>query len=122
VARDALYDLEKDEGLRQLYEAFKENQLYIAGATPLIYNGPDGRPLEIRTWLTRRPSVNKFVILDDDTFWMWGWLEPFVVTTSKVLPHVSERSWLDDRVCGLDEHYVQKAIEILGTGIYGCVH
>jgi hypothetical protein len=122
VARDALYDFEKDEGLRQLYEAFKENQLYIAGATPLIYNGPDGRPLEIRTWLTRRPSVNKFVILDDDTFWMWGWLEPFVVTTSKVLPHVSERSWLDDRVCGLDEHYVQKAIEILETGIYGCVH
>jgi hypothetical protein len=53
------------------------------------------------------------VILDDDTFWMWGWLEPFVVTTSKILPHVSGRSWMDERVCGLNEDYTQKAIEIL---------
>lgn len=44
---------------------------------------------------------------------MWGWLEPFVVTTSKILPHVSGRSWMDERVCGLNEDYAQKAIEIL---------
>jgi hypothetical protein len=113
VARDALYGLE-DEGLQQLYEEFRKKRLYLAGATPLIYDGPDGRPLEIRTWLARRPSVKKFVILDDETFWEWGWLEPFVVTTSKILPHVSGRSWLDERVCGLNERYTQRAIEILG--------
>jgi hypothetical protein len=113
VARDALYGSGDDEGLRQLYDAFERHRLHIAGATPMIYNGPNGRPLEIRTWLVRRPDVKKFVILDDDTFWNWGWLEPFVVTTSYILRRDRSSSPTDERICGLDEEYAQKAIEIL---------
>lgn len=39
---------EEDKHLSELFELFDKYHLYIAGMTPIICNGPDGRPLEIR--------------------------------------------------------------------------
>lgn len=85
----------------------------IAGITPIIYNGAKGRPLEIRTWLARRPEVEKFVILDDEDFWHWGWLESFVVTTAwnKMVEKKSHK--IEKRICGLEAEYGYEAIKIL---------
>ncbi len=96
-----------DKGLVDLYRLYDKYQLHIAGAIPSIYNGRNGRPLEIRTWLTKRPSVKKIVILDDEAFWNWGWMKPFVVTTSYYAKSNNER------VCGLEKQFAYKAIQIL---------
>ena len=80
--------------------------------TPTICNGPDGRPLEIRTWLSRRPEVSKFVILDDEDFWNWGWMKPLVVTTSYI-PAIERDNKIAKRVCGLDAKFAYQAIQIL---------
>ena len=98
-----------NSGLADLYRLFDKYQLCIAGATPIIYNGANGRPLEIRTWLTKRPSVKNFVILDDEAFWNWGWMKPFVVTTSYYAKSNEER------VCGLDKQFAYRAIQILNN-------
>lgn len=103
---------EEDKHLSELFELFDKHRLYIAGVTPTICNGPDGRPLEIRTWLSRRPEVSKFVILDDEDFWNWGWMKPFVVTTSYI-PAKERDNKFAKRVCGLDAKFAYQAIQIL---------
>lgn len=104
---------EEDNHLSELYQLFDKYQLQIAGITPMIYNGPDGRPLEIRTWLARRPEVSKFVILDDEDFWNWGWMQPFVVTTSWHKTIEKDGYQMEKRICGLDSPCKYDAIEIL---------
>lgn len=39
----------KKKDVEVLLKLFKENNLEIAGITPMFFNGPDGRPFEIRT-------------------------------------------------------------------------
>ena len=69
--------------------------------------------MEIRTWLARRPDVSKFVILDDEDFWNWGWMHPFVVTTSWHKTIEEDGYQIEKRICGLDAKYRHEAIEIL---------
>lgn len=80
--------------------------LQVPGATPMFFNGPYGRPYEIRTWLSQRPEVESFVILDDETFWLWNWLEHnFVCTTV--------RNEDGRETIGLDEKGARRAVGIL---------
>ena len=114
LMHDAKIGFSKVDGhLSDLFSLFDKYQLQIAGITPLIYNGPYGRPLEIRMWLARRPEVSKFVILDDEDFWHWGWLQPFVVTTSWHKKVVKDGYHIEKRICGLEGKYRYNAIEIL---------
>ena len=106
---------EEDKHLSELFELFDKYHLYIAGMTPTICNGPDGRPLEIRTWLSRRPEVSKFIILDDEDFWNWGWMKPFVVTTSYIPANERDNEFAK-RVCGLNPKFAYQAIQILNDG------
>ena len=105
---------EESKGMSELLRLFDKYDLKIAGITPMIRNGPDGRPLEIRTWLSRRPEVSGFVILDDETFWNWKWLTPFVVTTSYLKADKNDKE-MKRRVCGLERRDAYEAIEILNN-------
>ena len=84
--------------------------MHIYGMTPVRFNGPDGRPFEIRAWLSDKSNLKNFVILDDETFWKWNWLKSHVVCTE-------EKYYSDDgeceRRCGLTYEMAKKAIEIL---------
>lgn len=99
------------DNVELLLKFFLENDLNIVSITPMYYNGPDGRPFEIRAWLTRRPNVTHFVILDDDTFWNWGWLTDHFVCTRR---SYRDENGLERDVKGLFDECVDKAIEILG--------
>ncbi len=44
-------------------------------------SGPASRPYEIRKWLADKEDVDNFCIIDDDDFYMWRWLAPFLVIT-----------------------------------------
>lgn len=94
-----------DKSMEALLECLDRYHIKIAGSTPLYFNGPDGRPFEVRAWLCQRPDIEKFVILDDETFWKWNWLEPHVVCTSCMKT---------GRGTGLDRECVHNAILILG--------
>ena len=66
----------------QLYELLTAEGITVKGCTPLSNkSGSAARPYEIREWLNRFPSIFSYVILDDDTFWNWGYLQRNVVTT-----------------------------------------
>ena len=66
----------------QLYEMLTAEGITVKGCTPLSNkSGSAARPYEIREWLNRFPSIFSYVILDDDTFWNWGYLQRNVVTT-----------------------------------------
>lgn len=95
-----------DESMEQLLKTFDSMCLQVPGATPMFFNGPYGRPYEIRTWLSQRPEVESFVILDDETFWLWNWLEHnFVCTTV--------RNEDGRETIGLDEKGARRAVRIL---------
>ena len=67
------------------------------------YTGSDTtrvRGYEIQTWLDENPGVESFVILDDDR------------DMEHLMPYLVHTSWAK----GLEEHHVQKAIEILSEG------
>lgn len=96
-----------DQSMEALLENLDKYELKISGITPRYFNGPDGRPLEVRSWLCQRPNVKSFVILDDETFWKWNWLEPHVVCTSKKIERMEFQT-------GLNRDYAEKAIKILG--------
>lgn len=98
------------EEIDLLLDIFKKYDLKIESMTPRYFDGPDGRPFEIRSWLALRPDIKRFVILDDDTFWMWNWLSDSFVCTC----HITDEK---KRVDGLTEEDVQRAIEILNKPI-----
>ena len=98
----------KNADMEALLECLDYYGVKIAGATPCIFNGPEGRPFEIRSWLCHRPDVENFVILDDEEFWKWNWLESHVVyTTTKYGEEY------DQYKKGLTEKLAQDAIKIL---------
>lgn len=95
-----------NKDLEDLLQALDKYGLKVPGITPLLFNGPDGRPFEIRSWLCHRPEVENFVILDDDTFWNWQWLGPhFLCTTRKNADGTYKK--------GLDRKCAYEAIQIL---------
>ena len=93
-----------DKDMDTLYHYLDKYKIRIAGSTPLYFNGAYGRPFEIRSWLCPRPSVKQFVILDDETFWSWNWLEPHLVCTEGEEKGTGR---------GLSEEDAYKAIELL---------
>jgi hypothetical protein len=95
-----------DQSMETLLDNFDKYALKVSGITPRYFNGPDGRPFEIRSWLCQRPEVERFVILDDETFWKWKWLEPHVVCTSRKTDRMECQT-------GLNREYAERAIIIL---------
>lgn len=95
----------------QLYECFSTEGLTVKGTTPLSNeSGPSARPFEIREWLNRFHTIFSYVILDDDTFWSWGFLQRNVVTTRTL------KNPPDDYkpfIKGLTMKHAEKAISIL---------
>ncbi len=97
----------------ELCAALKAEGLQISGVTPEGgLSGREARPAEIRNWLSRFPHVESYVILDDDTFWHWGYLKRNVVTTITIKPdpEYSNRVRYHD---GLTREMAEKAIAIL---------
>lgn len=81
----------------------------ISDITADLYSGHLARPLEVRTWLTNRPELQNFVILDDEDFWSWNWLNRFFVKTRIDKKNGRLTEWIQ----GLNDDNVQQAIEIL---------
>lgn len=98
---------------RLLASLFEKYNLKISGFTPELPSGPDARPMEIRAWLTNQINIESFVILDDDNFWTWKWLDRYFVRTATKQPGRNALGRHRDEVRGLTEAHVQKAIEIL---------
>ncbi len=98
----------EDQGMEVLLENLDRYGIRIPGITPRFFDGPDGRPFEIRSWLCHRPEVENFVILDDETFWNWQWLQPHVVCTAREI-----KGHRQEYMKGLDERCARKAIKIL---------
>lgn len=95
-----------DEGVALLLEMLEKYHLQIAGMTPDLASGAYARPLEIRTWLQEQADTERFVILDDETFWVWNWLADYFVCTA----HPNENNKYE---YGLTDEDAEKAIEIL---------
>lgn len=89
-----------------LFSYLDKYKIKIAGITPLYFNGAYGRPFEIRSWLCPRHEVRRFVILDDETFWSWNWLEPHLICTEGEKRGTGR---------GLSEEDAHKAIELLNS-------
>ena len=89
-------------------------QLRVMDVTPDLTSGPYARPLEIRAWLVEQGNLERFVILDDETFWAWNWLEDYLVCTT----HLYESG---KAVCGLTDEDAEKAIAILNRPLSGSV-
>ena len=98
-----------------LAKRLEKKELRIAGATPILFDGPDGRPFEIRTWLSRHSNVKRFVILDDEPFWKWNWLETYLVETC--ITEKVKNKW--ERHCGLTRGMAEQAIQILNNNQRG---
>lgn len=96
----------KNENISLLLEMFERYSLVIKGTTLDLSSGPYARPLEIRVWLEDQEKLERFVILDDETFWQWNWLCDYFVCTA-------HRNANGRYVCGMTDEDAEKAIEIL---------
>ena len=115
------------EHVERLICTIRQYGLQIAGITPMLFQGPSGRPFEIRSWLGNQANVKRFVILDDETFWVWNWLGDFVVCTThegEDQVHTfktpsGEKKEIRHKTYqyGLTDSDVEKAIEILNRPI-----
>lgn len=105
-ARQAFHG--EDENVEIFLKSLDMYDIKIPGITPYLFNGHDMRPFEIASWLARRPEVENFVILDDETFWDWKWLEPHVVCTAR-----EKKYQRGSFVKGLNEKCAAQAIEVL---------
>ncbi len=94
-----------------LYNHFEKYGLKVSGRTDYTErSGPVSRPYEIRKWLADKEDVENFCIIDDDDFYMWKWLAPFLVITR--VRHESEEGF-EEWERSLSDADVDKAIEIL---------
>lgn len=89
-------------------------RLRIMDVTPDLTSGPYARPLEIRVWLLEQGNLERFVIIDDETFWAWNWLGDYLVCTT----HLDGNG---KSVCGLTDGNAEKAIAILNRPLAGSV-
>ena len=99
----------KSKELMTLDKALTEANLSVKGITPITpWTGPASRPAEISMFLRKFPDT-KYVILDDDDFWMWGELLEHLVLTKIPAPRGKFQR-------GLTQENVNQAIEILQDG------
>ena len=106
----------RDADLLLLKEFLDRYDLVIDGFTPRSpESGPVARPYEIRAWLVDHPSVISFVILDDDDFWEFGWMNKHFVCTQT---ETGEIGWpgRPDTERGLTLEHAREAIGILLDG------
>lgn len=97
-----------------LFSMLEKYRLCIMDVTSDLSSGPYARPLEIRSWLLEQENLERFVILDDETFWAWNWLEDYLVCTM----HLDESG---KGICGLTDEDAEKAIAILNRLLSGSV-
>ena len=95
-----------------LISMLEKYQMRIMDVTPNITSDPYARPLEIRAWLVEQGNLERFVILDDETFWAWNWLGDYLVCTT----HLDGNR---KTVCGLTDEDAEKAIAILNRPLAG---
>ena len=105
-----LVSCKMDENVKLLLDMLDKYNLHISGITPLRFNGADGRPFEIRLWLSDKPDVKNYVILDDEDFWKWGHMATHFVKTADLC--FDDRGYAKEK-CGLTLEYAKKAVEIL---------
>ena len=99
------------EEFSNLYESLKAEGIIIQGITPISSeSGVRARPFEIREWLMKYHRIFSYVILEDDHFWDWGFLQRNVVSTVTIDQSRDEYHQL---VKGLTDEHVKKAIAIL---------
>lgn len=102
-----------DGDLVLLKELLDRYDLVIDGLTyDSPESGPVARPYEIRSWLANHPSVRSFVILDDDDFWEFGWMDRFFVCTRTETGKVAWPGW-PEVARGLTLEHAKRAIGIL---------
>ncbi len=89
-----------------LISMLEKYQLSIMDVTPDLTSGAYARPLEIRAWLLEQGNLERFVILDDETFWVWNWLGDYLVCTT----HMGDNGKC---VYGMTDEDAEKAIAIL---------
>lgn len=102
---------QQNDSTSQLLKLLGKYHMSISDITEDLESGHIARPLEIRTWLTKRPNLLNFVILDDDDFWAWNWLSRFFVKTRIDKKKGISTEWIK----GLNDTNVQQAIEILNV-------
>ena len=84
-----------------LLSMLEKYQLSIMDVTPDLTSGAYARPLEVRAWLLEQGNLERFVILDDETFWAWNWLGDNLVCTTHMY------------VYGMTDEDADRAIAIL---------
>lgn len=92
-----------DEVGSVLWELFESHGILLYDRTPFIDND---RAQEVRSWLMDHSDVESFVIIDDIKFG-WDELDPMVVKTDYLIGR------------GLEQHHVEKALQILGSAADG---
>lgn len=107
-----------DPKLKEFLDALYRENVLIYGMTPGdSMNGGSTRPTEIRAWLDTFPRISSFVILDDDTFWDWGFLNHNVITTMTELTpeEINNKKRYSSQTTkdGLTRDLADKAAEIL---------
>ena len=117
-----------DKNVTEFMKLLERENIKIYGMTPGgPLRGGISRPLEIRTWLAKYPEIESFVILDDDTFWDWGYLRQNVVTTKTRLSkeEIAElkktKLFPEETRDGLTRELADKAAEILLRSHDACI-
>ena len=115
------YQTDSDR-LLDLYHHFEKYGLKISGRTDYsVKSGPASRPDDIRRWLVDKTDVESFCIIDDDDFYMWKWLSPYVVITRKI-SYEYKGKWKHEKwIRTLSDENVKHAIEILNQDQKGCI-
>lgn len=105
-----------DGDLELLKKLFDRYDLVVDGYTPESDSGPYARPHEIRAWLLDHPNVTSFVILDDDDFWAFGWLDRFFVCTQTETDEVAWPGYVRT-TRGMTLEHAKQAIAILNADV-----
>lgn len=96
----------KNKDVALLISMLGKYQLSIMDVTPDLTSGAYARPLEVRAWLLEQGNLERFVILDDETFWAWNWFGDYLVCTT----HMGDNGKC---VYGMTDEDAEKAIAIL---------
>lgn len=105
----------RDEDVLLLKQLLDRWDLVIEDFTPESDTGPYARPHEIRAWLLNHCEVTSFVILDDDDFWTFGWMNKHFVCTATPTGSVKWPGYLET-TRGLTLDHAREAVSILNDG------